>query len=328
MISLIENTRAFKLLQSEGEKSRFSHAYLLQFDDSRNLKTALKAFAKLLFGCTEQAVAYSEKHRRIASLIDGEKFSDCLFYPKDGEKFLVEDAEKIAEECMLQPVESEIKAFVIGDFASATAVAQNKLLKLLEEPPKGVIFLLGTTSVFPVLSTVLSRVEKLEIPPFEIEQISDCLAREYPSGYTRTDFELCAAASGGSVGTAQSILEGGDFHTLLSDAFSLCIAKPHELPSLIKRTGESKRKKEFLSLLRIIFRDALLLKKDGEKASVFLRSEKKNLTLICENYPLSTLLFSQACISEAEQQLFFNTVFSQCLEILFSKIYQHKEKLW
>lgn len=324
MQALLKTTKAYNLLKAEGEKSRFSHAYLVHFDDAKNLKTALKLFAKILFSCENS----SDPHKqRIASLIDEERFSDCLFFPKESEKFVVEDAEILAEECLLQPVEGEKKAFVICDFSTSTPAAQNKLLKLLEEPPKGVIFLLGATSTFSVLPTVLSRVEKLEIPPFEIEQIAHCLQRIYqnsPKNYTFSDYALSAAASGGSVGTAQSILEGGDTATLIFDAFSLCLAGKKDIPLLVKRVGETKRKKEFLSLLRIIFRDASIIKTGFSNTGVFLQSEIEKLTKAAAYYPLSTLLKAQEFISEAEQQLFFNTVFPQCVEILFIKILNDK----
>lgn len=327
MQTLIRATRAYQLLKAEGEKSRFSHAYLVHFDDARNLRACLKSFAKLFFNLFENENEQNPQKKRIANLIEDERFSDCLFYPKNGDKFLVEDAEKITEECLLQPVEQNKKVFVISDFDQANASAQNKLLKLLEEPPKGVIFLLGTTSVYPVLSTVLSRVEKLEIPPFNPEDIASALKRTHEN-FSQSGFELCAAACGGCLGTAQNMLEGGFYRSLLSDAFSLCLAKSQDLPKLIKSVGEIKQKKEFLSLLRIVFRDALLLKTKQKESFVFLRSEKETLLKIAQNYPSSTLLFAQKELSNTEQQLFFNTVFPQAMEILFIKIFQNKEKIW
>lgn len=330
MQTLLKTTKAYQLIKAEGEKSRFSHAYLLHFDDWKNIKSALKLFSKLFFSCADEMLSLtSDKAKtRISSLIEEERFSDCLFYPKDGEKFVVEDAEEIGEECLLQPVEGEKKVFIITDFSQATPAAQNKLLKLLEEPPSGVIFFLGATSVFSVLPTVLSRVEKLEIPPFEIEQIASCLERTYQNEkrtFSKTEYILSAAASGGCVGVAQSILEGGDTGALIQDCFSFCLAKKHELPNLIKKVGETKRKKEFLSLIRIIFRDVLLLKTGQKKTNLFLQSEKDSLEKIAKIFPVSTLIHAQELISNAEQQLFFNTVFSQCIEILFLKILQHKE---
>ena len=317
MQTLLKTTRAYTLLQAEKQNERFSHAYLLLFDDARNLRFALKTFSKLFF----------PPSKRTETLIEEESFSDCLFFPQSEKKFTVEDAEKIAEECLLQPVEGEKKLFVICDFAEATAPAQNKLLKLLEEPPKGVFFLLGATSVFPVLSTVLSRVEKLEILPFAPKQICEVLSKNYAEkGFTKTDFELCAAASGGSLGSAENMLLSGDYKKLVLDAFSLCLATGKMLPALVKNIGENKNKKEFLSLLRLLFRDALLLKTGKREEFLFLKSEKEKLKKIAEKYETETLLFAQEEITKAEREVFFNAVFPQCVEILIAKILKREEE--
>lgn len=327
MQTLIKNTQAYRLLKAEAEKERLSHAYLLLLDDKRNLRNALKSLAKVLFACDNPATDYE---KRIAERIDKETFSDCLFFPAPEKKFVVEDAERLTEECMLRPVEGDIKVFVIADFAEANPASQNKLLKLLEEPPEGVIFLLGATSVFPVLSTVLSRVSKLEVSPFTENEIAQALGRIYEQdNYTDNDFSLCAAASGGSLGEAQNTLEGGDYRSLVDEAFALLLCTKEALPSLIKKTGETKRKKELLYLLRLIFRDALLLKSLSNGKSnprVLLKVETERLKRVAERFSEATLLFAQSELSQAELHTFFNATFPQCLELLVAKIFENDAK--
>ena len=132
MQSLLQTTSAYSLLKNEGKSTGFSHAYLLLFDDARNLRVALKSFAKLLFACENE---YTDKEKRISSLIDDESFADCLCFPAEaGKKLLVEDAEKIMEESLIAPVEGDKKVFLIGDFSEANIQTQNKLLKLCEYP--------------------------------------------------------------------------------------------------------------------------------------------------------------------------------------------------
>ncbi len=325
MQTLIKNTQAYRLLQAEAQKSRLSHAYLLLLDDKRNLRNALKTFAKILFACDTPV---TDREKRIAERIDKETFTDCLFFPNHDKKFVVEDAERLTEECMLRPVEGDIKVFVIADFADANVASQNKLLKLLEEPPEGVIFLLGATTAFPVLSTVLSRVSKLEIPPFDEREVAEALARIYTDGkYTEKDFSLCAAASGGSLGEAQNTLEGGDYHALVDEAFALLLSTKEALPSLIKKTGETKAKKELLYLLRLIFRDALLLKDvKGSEKHVLLRVETERLKRVAQRFGTATMLFAQDELSKAELHTFFNATFPQCLELLIAKIFENNAK--
>ena len=95
MQTLLKTTGAYKLLQNEGKNKDFSHAYLLLFEDARNLRVALKTFAKLFFYCENE---YTEKERRISGLIDAENYADCLFFPdEEGKKLL----EKIVERKLL-----------------------------------------------------------------------------------------------------------------------------------------------------------------------------------------------------------------------------------
>ncbi|MBQ8685966.1 MAG: hypothetical protein IJ514_07330 [Clostridia bacterium] len=320
MQTLLKNTRAYKLLAADGKNDRFGHAYLVLLDDARNLRAALKTFAKPFFGCEERR---GESAARIADLIDSESFADCHFFPEKDKKLVVEDAERIAEECMLRPVEGEKKLFVVCGFDEATVAAQNKLLKLLEEPPKGVFFLLGACVSYPVLPTVLSRVQKLEIPPFDNLEIAACLAREYGADFSQTDYALCAAASGGCLGSARDMLFGGAYKTLIDDAFSLCLGGSASLPALVKRVGETKRKKELLSLLRLVFRDALVYKTSAAKADrTFLRAEEARIKSVAERYTARALIEAQTLIAQAERESFFNAVFPQCLETLIAKIYE------
>ena len=323
MIELLQNTQAYRLLKRECEGNVSSHAYLLLFDDGRNLRTALKEFAKLLFSVSEDGYeGLTEDKKRIAKLIDEESFSDCLFYPADGKKLAVEDAEKIREESLLSPIEGERKVFVLGDFAEANTQTQNKLLKLLEEPPKGVVFLLGATTVFPVLQTVLSRTKRLEILPFPIPAIENALHRIYGNKYEGATLELCAAASGGILGEAQNILEGGYYKSLVENAFNLCLFDESKIPVAVRAVGETKYKKELLSLLRLIFRDALLVKTDNQacKKSILLKSEKEKIEKIAEKYTTSALLYAQEALSDAELQVQFNAVFPQCIEVCIANI--------
>jgi len=330
MKELLKNTQAYRLLEKECEENNCSHAYLLLFDDGRNLRDTLKEFAKVFFSCAEIEDWDEDKKNkeRISKLIDEESFSDCLIYPAEGKKLAVEDAESIREESTLSPIEGDRKVFIIGDFAEANVQTQNKLLKLLEEPPQGVVFLLGATTVFPVLSTVQSRTKKMEILPFEISALTEALKRIYGSKYDAETLELCAAASGGKLGEAQNILEGGYYKTLVENAFALCLSEESRLPAAVRAVGETKHKKELLSLLRLIFRDALLckIKESGFQKAVLLRSEKQKIIAVAEKYTLTALLYAQEAFSEAEKQVQFNAVFPQCIGLCMANIRSKNKK--
>ncbi len=326
MQTLVKTTPAYALVKAERDKNRLHHAYLLVFDDKRNLREAVKTFAKLLFNADMPS---SKSEERISSLIDMETFSDCLSFPKDDKKFAVSDAEAILDELTVKPVEGEKKVFLVADFADATPQAQNKLLKALEEPPENVYFFLGATSSYPVLTTVLSRTEKLEIQPFSGQQTEECLKRIYKdSPYTDREYSLCAAASAGSVGNAQNMLDGGFYKDLTEKAFALTMSEFTTLPVAIKKLGDTKYKKELLSLLKLVYRDAFLLKAQAEQKDfsfvgeklLSLPTEGERIRAIAKKFSLSTLLFAQDALTKAEKEVKFNANYTQCIELALSEI--------
>ncbi|MBQ4268191.1 MAG: hypothetical protein IJB97_00910 [Clostridia bacterium] len=318
MQTLIKSTNAYKLLKAEKEHGRLHHAYLILHDDSRNLRAYLKIFAKLLFDVETPS---NPKQERLSNLIDEELFSDCLTYPRVDKKFTVAESENVLEEIALRPIEQTKKVFLIADLAEATEQAQNKILKILEEPPQNVFFLLGASVSYPILQTVLSRSAKLEIHPFDQNQIESCLARLYEGNknYSARDLSLCSAASGGSVGGAQNVLEGGFYKQLTEAAFALSLSTPFTLPPQAKKVADIKYKRELISLLRLIFRDALLIK-TGKNAHLLLKTETENVQKISERYSENALLFAQEAFTNAEKEIRFNANFYQCIEICMFKI--------
>ncbi|MGN1053404.1 MAG: hypothetical protein ACI4SH_08470 [Candidatus Scatosoma sp.] len=338
MKTLLQQTTAYKVLSAA--KGRLHHAYLLLFADGKNLRFALKTFAPLFFDesiLSLSAATAPEKEaakKRVASLIEKEAFADCLFFPEEGKKFSVENAEAVAEECTLRPVECARKLFVIGDFSEATKEAQNKLLKLLEEPPEGVCFLLGATSQFSVLPTVLSRVEKAEIPPFSNAEIERYLLRN-AEGISNEEAALCAKSCGGVAGKALDLATGGYFHDLLQAARALCSASPSALPALIRQYGDTKYKKELLSLLKILFFDALILKAEQNglkmpssdccrKTESAVETSPSDSCNLAKAYTFGGLIKAQEILTEAEKQLYFNGVFPQILEVALRRIQNGK----
>ena len=80
--------------------------------------------------------------------------------------FSVEDARALVSAASLTPVSGETKAFVLA-VDRIYREAQNALLKILEEPPAGTVFVLVVPQTAMLLPTVLSRV--LPLPGFGLQ---------------------------------------------------------------------------------------------------------------------------------------------------------------
>ena len=322
MLTLIKQTQAYNLMLREKRKG-FHHAYLIVMDDSRHLRFVLKAFAKLFFDVENEE---TKEECDLSARIDADGYPDCLAFPEEGKKPMVEDAEKIQEESALRPMHGDKKVFLVSDFADANASTQNKLLKLLEEPPEGVVFLLGATTSFSVLPTVLSRTKKLEIPSFDVPDVVACLKRTYEGKYDDRVLELSAVASGGNVGNARNVLESGKYNALTETAFDFCLSSINTLPLAVKKHGDTANKKDVFTLLHTIFRDALLLKSGaGTEKDVVLKTELERVKRVMNAYTVGALSKAQSLLSKAEKDVFFNVPFAQAMEICIANLHAYNK---
>jgi hypothetical protein len=107
-----------------------------------------------------------EKRRQEAEkIISQEGFSknhpDLLWLEE--EKLGIESARKIQQFLSLKPYQGKGQAIVILIGENLTPEAQNALLKTLDEPSLGTVFILGTASDDQLLPTILSRCQIINL---------------------------------------------------------------------------------------------------------------------------------------------------------------------
>lgn len=242
MERLIKGTTAYKILSGDRRENKLSHAYLLDFNDSKNLRAALKMFALEFYG-VQSGSALGER-------ILNESYTDLTVYPEPGKKITADGVAEIIEDSALRPVEGTKKLYIICGFETASALIQNKLLKTLEEPLEGIHFLLGVTTLAPVLDTVSSRVKLLEIPPFSENEIYEALERQ-----GHKDINAAAAKSAnGVLGAAENMACGDWFQGVLSAAREICSVKDTgDIGVVAAKYGDTKYKAELLSEMQRLY---------------------------------------------------------------------------
>ena len=83
----------------------------------------------------------------------------------------VDNIRHIIDDCRMKSLDSKYKVYIIDEVHMLSIGAFNALLKVLEEPPKGVIFILCTTDPHKIPATILSRVQRFQfkrIPQNEV----------------------------------------------------------------------------------------------------------------------------------------------------------------
>lgn len=84
--------------------------------------------------------------------------------------------------------------------------AQNALLKVLEEPPGSVLFILIAENKAALLDTVISRCTVLSLSPPEISEAEKYMVAN--TNYTAEQISPVLKETGGNIGAALNLLSG------------------------------------------------------------------------------------------------------------------------
>ena len=300
MKELITGTTAYAVFSGDVDGDRVSHAYMLHFQDAENMRATLKIFALKFFGVREGDP--------VGNRILNESFSDLRIFPEEGKKFTVEGASLLLADSAMKPLEGDKKLFIISGFNEASALVQNKLLKTLEEPYEGVYFLLGVTSLAPVLDTVKSRVKNLTIPPFSEEEIFSALERRGQNPLNRQAAESC----GGILGVAESMVGGSWFKEVTEAAKEICSTRDiSKVGEVSLKYGDIKYKTELLSAMALNYHKALCDRVNTNGA---------------EGFETPALIYAGKCVDKACRDLKFNAFFQGLLYDLMLRVIEENDK--
>lgn len=122
----------------------------------------------------------------------------------------VDDIRDLREKAYYPPSTSKYKVYIIDEVHMLSKGAFNALLKILEEPPKHLIFILATTEIERVPQTILSRTQRYTFKRISIDtiskNISEILAKEGKS-IDEAGIDLIAQMADGSMRDAVSLLD-------------------------------------------------------------------------------------------------------------------------
>ena len=136
-------------------------------------------------------------------------------------KTSVDDVREIVREAYLAPNVGDKKVFVLEGADKFNAQSQNAMLKILEEPPKGVYFVLTSTNKNALLPTVVSRT--FPVFPEETENKTDLgngeddeIIRQYTGAYSDAENgEFPTETVLAAYKLAKSFFDGGQKEAIL-----------------------------------------------------------------------------------------------------------------
>ncbi|WP_338947951.1 DNA polymerase III subunit gamma/tau [Fusobacterium nucleatum] len=122
----------------------------------------------------------------------------------------IDEIRSLKEKINYQPVEGLKKVYIIDEAHMLTKEAFNALLKTLEEPPAHVMFILATTELEKILPTIVSRCQRYDFKPLDLEEMKaglEYILKEENLSMADDVYPVIYENSSGSMRDSISILE-------------------------------------------------------------------------------------------------------------------------
>ena len=180
------------------------------------------------------------------------------------------ESHEIIKKLSLKTFEGKYKVMIIWLPEKMHIVASNKLLKILEEPPEGTVFILVSDKPDEVISTIVSRTQQIKIPAFTDEDIAQVLTEE--SSISSEEAKGFARLAKGNVVAALEIVEGSEDLDFFFENFVFMMrnAYTRNLQGLIawgddmSRLSREKQKNFFEYCLRLVRENYIYNLKEDE----------------------------------------------------------------
>jgi len=210
---LVGQEHVVRALTHALDSGRLHHAFLFTGTRGVGKTTIARVFAKSL-NCERGPTSNPCGECSACSEIDAGRFVDLLEIDAASNTG-VDNVRDLIENAMYAPTRGRYKVYLIDEVHMLSKPAFNALLKILEEPPQHVKFLLATTDPQKLLVTVLSRCIKFNLKRLSPEQIGGQMRHILGAEHVAFDDEgidVLARAADGSLRDGLSLLDQAIAH--------------------------------------------------------------------------------------------------------------------
>ena len=315
-----------RTLQNEVKTGKTAHAYLFTGSRGTGKTTCSKILAKAV-NCPNAKDGNPCGECDICRGIDDGSIMDVLEIDAASNNG-VDNIRQLREDAFFAPGQAKFRVYIIDETHMLSTGAFNALLKIMEEPPSHVLFILATTEVHKVPATILSRCQRFDFRRIGSEDIAGYLEKiaqnegfsldhsaalligKLADGGMRDAISLLdLCVSHGSEVTVEVVAQAaglaGSAHLLaLSHAFA-----EKDTARALELIGEYHEKsmdmERLCSDMVAFYRDLMLLKtvRDPEKLIVALPEEVAEMKPLAQKLSLSQILYCLSVLQETQNRM-------------------------
>ena len=316
-------------LQKQVAEGRTSHAYLFTGTRGTGKTTCAKILAKAV-NC-EHPVDGNPCCACPSCLgIENGSFLDVLELDAASNNG-VDQVRALRDEAIYSPARVKKRVYIIDEVHMLSLSAFNALLKILEEPPEHLMFILATTELHKVPATILSRCQRFSfrrIQPKDIEARLQYVARQENIPLTESGAELLSRLADGALRDALSLLDqcaaaGGNLDAqAVLDTLGLAggLQTVKLLETILQRDAQAallqlnelyqggKDIGAVLGELSTLTRDLLLCKTAPQGCAALLSGsfDAETLKRLCQGQSTQRFLYLSATLQQCTADLYYS----------------------
>lgn len=266
-------------LQNAVSSGKTSHAYLFTGSRGTGKTSCAKILAKAV-NCLNPQNGNPCNECEICKGIDDGSVLDIVEIDAASNNG-VDNIRDLREEANFTPANAKYRVYIIDEVHMLSIGAFNSLLKTLEEPPEHVKFILATTEVHKLPSTILSRCQRFDfkrIPPEDIAERLKKVAGKEGMNLSDDGAMLIARIADGAMRDALSLLDRCTSHEGVIDSAVVaqnCGLAGREYIFTLADCILSKDASKALSIINDLYNDSC----DMERLIIELTNHFRNLMI-------------------------------------------------
>jgi DNA polymerase-3 subunit gamma/tau len=206
---VVSQEHIVRILKNAIRSDRVGHAYLFSGPRGTGKTTIARILARAVICLDSDLGARPCDHCSNCIAMNEGRFLDIMEIDA-ASNTSVDDVRDLRDKINFSPTQGRMKVYIIDEVHMLSTAAFNALLKTLEEPPSHAMFILATTEIHKIPSTVLSRCQHHEfrrIPVTDIVQWLQKICAEEKIDAHPDALTLIARQATGAMRDAISMLD-------------------------------------------------------------------------------------------------------------------------
>ncbi|MEJ8752680.1 DNA polymerase III subunit gamma/tau [Lagierella sp. ICN-221743] len=271
-----------EVLKNQVKNNLISHAYIFSGTRGTGKTSCAKILARAVNCLNPQNGSPCNECENCKMILSEESFDIVEMDAASNRR--IEDIRNLRDKVIFPPANLKYKVYIIDEAHMITNEGFNALLKIMEEPPKHLVFILATTEIEKIPQTILSRCQRFEFNRMDSKYIIENIKKITNDLGVKIDeeslVELANEADGAmrdALSNLDQVLSLGKKEITIDDlVVDLGLADRRKIFYLVEKIIENDYKKS-LKLYREITKDKVI-------AGVFkdIQNQFRNLLYIKE----------------------------------------------